>query len=95
VEFHDVLQWLKELPNRPLELIERWQSYLTKSQDICKCKPLLQCWDTHEGRWKKQAKGRIDFNKPPLPFDEEEVVRDWANAVENTNDSDDDEEMNV
>ncbi|KAJ7925053.1 hypothetical protein B0H13DRAFT_2314847 [Mycena leptocephala] len=33
-EFYDIIQWLKSLPDPPLELIERWQSYLRQSRDI-------------------------------------------------------------
>ncbi|KAJ7857651.1 hypothetical protein B0H14DRAFT_686540 [Mycena olivaceomarginata] len=80
VEFHDVVQWLKEHPDPPLDLIERWQSYLTKSKDICKHR-----WDyPYEKRWRNRVANGLDFNKPPSPFDEEKFVQDWEDVLENT-----------
>jgi hypothetical protein len=67
-------------PNPPLELIERWQGYLTKSEEICTHD---YCRYPYEKRWQNCTdKGVVDFNKPLLPFDEEEFVRDWEDALE-------------
>ncbi|KAJ7827666.1 hypothetical protein B0H14DRAFT_3720397 [Mycena olivaceomarginata] len=55
VEFHDTVQWLKvnhilhELPEPPLDLIERWQGYLIKSQDTCQ----HYWWNPYEKRWQE------------------------------------------
>ncbi|KAJ7802178.1 NACHT domain-containing protein [Mycena leptocephala] len=78
-EFHDVVQWLKECPDPPLDLIERWQSYLTKSEEICiHHRP----WDhPYEERWLKRVV--VDLNETPLPLDEEEFVQAWEEALEN------------
>ncbi|KAJ7857646.1 hypothetical protein B0H14DRAFT_2578233 [Mycena olivaceomarginata] len=82
VEFHDVVQWLKEHPDPPLDLIERWQSYLTKSEDIC----THRLWNNpYEKRWQNRvANGLVDFSKPPSPFNKEKFARDWEDALENT-----------
>ncbi|KAJ7104921.1 hypothetical protein C8R44DRAFT_746172 [Mycena epipterygia] len=36
IEFHDVVRWLKESPDPPLELIERWQGYLEEIKSMCR-----------------------------------------------------------
>jgi hypothetical protein len=70
-------------PNPPLELIELWQSYLAKSEEICTHRqwnyPYEKSW---QGR-AHHADGTVDFNEPPLPVDEEEFVQTWEETLEN------------
>ncbi|KAF7352236.1 NACHT domain-containing protein [Mycena venus] len=75
------LMWLKALPNPSLEVIERWQSYLAKSRDVCGC--CAECTDDElESRWQEDSVDIARFNEPPTPFDEEEVVRCWIRFIE-------------
>ncbi|KAF7352258.1 NACHT domain-containing protein [Mycena venus] len=79
-EIDEILTWLKEHPNPPLDLIERWQNYLAKSEDIC-----THCdeWDPYEKRWQKRANfSVVDLNKTHVPLDEEEIVRAWEDELE-------------
>jgi hypothetical protein len=62
------------LPEPPLELIERWQGYLTKSRDVCNCcarytdEELERNWQEYWG------------NIPPL--DEEYEIQRLVHLVE-------------
>ncbi|KAJ6560170.1 hypothetical protein B0H19DRAFT_110138 [Mycena capillaripes] len=62
---HEVVQWLKALPEPPLQLIRRWQGYMTES-------------GTKERRDIEREDADflpVHFQKPSASFDEEEIIR--------------------
>ncbi|KAJ7193430.1 hypothetical protein GGX14DRAFT_588673 [Mycena pura] len=83
LDFYHVLQWLKADPDSPLELIERWQTYLAKSRDLCKPYNNMEdsesYFDSEITRWHhwQDASDAMDSNKLCPPDDEERVIRWW------------------
>ncbi|KAF8182109.1 hypothetical protein K438DRAFT_1840325 [Mycena galopus ATCC 62051] len=71
IELHDVIQWLQQLPDPPLRLIERWKIYLLGTERICQCPLELATYDI---RWQKHRERWQEF---PVPSDEEMVTEWW------------------
>ncbi|KAF8182112.1 hypothetical protein K438DRAFT_1840332 [Mycena galopus ATCC 62051] len=76
VQFHNVLHWLKQLPDPPLALIARWESYLMRMEQLCRCR--LQCKGTHESRRQKRV---IRWDNFVLPSDDEAMVEWWESMM--------------
>ncbi|KAF8182120.1 hypothetical protein K438DRAFT_1161411 [Mycena galopus ATCC 62051] len=76
VDFHNVLHWLKQLPDPPLALITRWESYLIRMEQLCQCS--LPCKGTHESWRQEHMKAWDDF---VLPSNEEAMVEWWESKM--------------
>ncbi|KAJ7891065.1 hypothetical protein B0H13DRAFT_2039553 [Mycena leptocephala] len=83
IDVYSVVKWLQALPDPPLKVIVRWQSFLSKSRDRCKFSG-KDTDDDLERRWQKVSEPMVDFNKPTMlsEFKEEEVIRYVERIVE-------------
>ncbi|KAJ7491469.1 hypothetical protein B0H11DRAFT_1912089 [Mycena galericulata] len=77
VDFHDVVQWLKNLPNPQPDLIARWEGYLYKS--IIQRKYGDYSEAALEQRW-QDHKAREEYLNGPFQDFEGEVVQCWKNC---------------
>ncbi|KAJ7239711.1 hypothetical protein C8J57DRAFT_109420 [Mycena rebaudengoi] len=80
-DFYNVLQWLKSLPDPPLELIERWQGYLKKSRLIFmgRVKERKGQDEMNDERlemeWRQISQWMVGFSKLSPTWDREQVIR--------------------
>ncbi|KAF7328941.1 hypothetical protein MVEN_02524000 [Mycena venus] len=86
-DFYHVVQWLKALPDPPLELIDQWQGYLTKSRDRFS-QGKVQCRFNNndeklESNWQKSELKCFNNSCAKFhAFDEEDVIWHWEQVLQ-------------